>query len=103
MEWLLRCAAPEHMRCFLLPAVVPSAAAIIIVVCVGFLALMVILGVLRIHSMHRRGGDPECLAESAGHQGGARAKERELFWDDSALTIIVNPMEVSGAAGCESS
>uniref|UniRef100_A0A8C5SJ53 Calsyntenin-3 n=1 Tax=Laticauda laticaudata TaxID=8630 RepID=A0A8C5SJ53_LATLA len=74
-------------------SMVPSAATIIIVVCVGFLALMVILGVLRIHSMHRRGSEREGTGESAGSQGSARAKENEMFWDDSALTIIVNPME----------
>ncbi|XP_070794512.1 calsyntenin-3 isoform X2 [Pituophis catenifer annectens] len=74
-------------------SMVPSAATIIIVVCVGFLALMVILGVLRIHSLHRRGSEREGAGESAGSQGSARAKENEMFWDDSALTIIVNPME----------
>ncbi|KAM6468490.1 calsyntenin-3 isoform 2-T2 [Liasis olivaceus] len=74
-------------------SMVPSAATIIIVVCVGFLALMVILGVLRIHSLHRRGSEREGTGESAGSQGSARAKENEMFWDDSALTIIVNPME----------
>ncbi|XP_026569103.1 calsyntenin-3 isoform X2 [Pseudonaja textilis] len=74
-------------------SMVPSAATIIIVVCVGFLALMVILGVLRIHSLHRRGSEREGTGEPAGSQGSARLKENEMFWDDSALTIIVNPME----------
>ncbi|XP_029437521.1 calsyntenin-3 isoform X2 [Rhinatrema bivittatum] len=63
---------------------VPSAATVIIIVCVGFLALMVVLGIFRIHSVHRRVSQEE---------GSAGSKENEMFWDDSALTIIVNPME----------
>ncbi|XP_056655158.1 LOW QUALITY PROTEIN: calsyntenin-3 [Monodelphis domestica] len=83
-------------------SMVPSAATLIIVVCVGFLALMVVLGLVRIHSLHQRvsgvGGSPGASDEP---------KDPDLFWDDSALTIIVNPMEsyqsrqacVAGAAG----
>lgn len=77
------CTFTENFK-FFSPAVVPGAATVIIMVCVGFLVVMVILGVFRIRSIHRRGE-------------GARGADKESSnqWDDSALTIIVNPMEVS--------
>lgn len=74
--------------------VVPSAATVIIVVCVGFLALMVILGILRIHSLHRRGAGQEVPGAAEGGHTSTGGKDSDMFWDDSALTIIVNPMEV---------
>lgn len=70
------------MLCF--DAVVPSAATIVIVVCVSFLAFMIILGVFRIRAAQQK--------TVRDHESG---KENEMDWDDSALTITVNPMEVS--------
>lgn len=77
--------------------VVPNAATVIIVVCVAFLALMVILGILRIHSLHRRGAGHEGSETAEGEHTSTGGKESDMFWDDSALTIIVNPMEVRGS------
>lgn len=57
------------------------AVTIIIVVCVGFLLFMVVLGIIRIRAAHQRSSTEE-------------AQDSEMTWDDSALTITVNPMEV---------
>lgn len=57
------------------------AVTIIVVVCIGFLLFMIILGVVRIRAAH--------------HKTSAEEQDSEMTWDDSALTITVNPMEVS--------
>ncbi|NXA78719.1 CSTN1 protein, partial [Thryothorus ludovicianus] len=63
-------------------SVVPSTATVVIVVCVSFLVFMIILGVFRIRAAHQR----TMRDQDTG-------KDSEMDWDDSALTITVNPME----------
>lgn len=64
---------------------VPSAATVVIVMCIAALVVVVVLGIYRIHLTHQQ---EVKLAETA--------KEADVTWDDSALTITVNPMEVRG-------
>lgn len=53
---------------------------IIIVVCVGFLVFMIVLGVIRIRAAHQRAQE-------------TKDEDQEMAWDDSSLTITVNPMD----------
>jgi len=55
--------------------------AILVVVCVGFLLFTIVVGVLRIRTTHQR--TVEVNIE----------EKQEMEWDNSALTITVNPME----------
>lgn len=57
------------------------AVTIIIVVCVGFLVLMITLGIVRIKAAHHKASQDE-------------VQDTEMAWDDSALNITINPMEV---------
>ncbi|XP_018080516.1 calsyntenin-3 isoform X2 [Xenopus laevis] len=66
-------------------SVFPGVAMVIIIACIGFLALIVTLGLSRIHSVQQRDGVEEPELEAA--------TQRDTFWEDSAMTITVNPME----------
>lgn len=54
---------------------------IMCVVCTGFVVLLVILGVARIRSTQRHIHDVNV------------EEKQEMEWDNSALTITVNPMD----------
>ncbi|XP_062285190.1 calsyntenin-2-like [Scomber scombrus] len=61
----------------------PPAATAVIVVCIAALVVIVVIGVYRIHTTHQEG--------SSEDEDGV--KDAEVDWDNSALTITVNPME----------
>ena len=55
--------------------------AVIVIVCVGFLIFIIALGVVRIRSAQQR--SVEVNVE----------EKQEMEWDNSALTITVNPLD----------
>lgn len=67
---------------FLVP-VVPSIATVVVIISVCMLVFVVAMGVYRVRIAHQH-----------FTQEMEAAKEAEMDWDDSALTITVNPMEV---------
>jgi len=63
--------------------------AAVIVACVGFVLLLMALGVARIRNAKRHSH-----GSAASDVSGVAVEDRqEMEWDNSALTITVNPMD----------
>ncbi|XP_063075851.1 calsyntenin-2 [Engraulis encrasicolus] len=72
----------------------PPAATVVIVMCIAALVVVVVVGIYRIHATHQ-----DAKAEEEEEEGG---KEADMDWDNSNVTITVNPMEnIQASEGAE--
>jgi len=67
----------------------------VVLSCLGFVLVLVALGVRRIRNTgrHSRRRRHAAAAAAAADISGAGDDRQEMEWDNSALTITVNPMD----------